>query len=77
MADYSDKEINLAKRIYDATMLVSDMTTTRKAKNMAKKYGFPPPNEMPDEFYLETAKKLLLHAQQELDKEIRKAVESM
>lgn len=77
MADYNDKEINLAKRIYDATMLVSDMTTTRRAKNLAKKFGFPPPSEIPDEYYLETARKLLSYAKEKLDKEIRIAAENM
>lgn len=77
MTDYNDKEIDLAKRIYNATMLVSDMPTTRRAKNMAKKYGFPPPNEMPDEYYLETARKLITYAEEKLDNEIRKAMENM
>ena len=77
MADYTEKEIKLAKRIYDATMLVSGMTTTRKAENMSKKFGFPPPDETPDAICLETARTLLKHYEDELDKIIRKAAESM
>ena len=41
MDGYSEKEIELARRIYDATMLVSDRITYRKGKNLSKKQANP------------------------------------
>lgn len=77
MNEYTEKEIRLAKRIYDATMLVSGHMTIRRERNLAKKHGYPPPNELPNEMYLKTAKELLLNSEKELDKSIRDAVENM
>lgn len=76
-SQYSDREIELARRIYDATMLVTDRMTTRKAKNLTEKLGFPTPNEITDEYYLETARKLILYSEEELKKIMRKAVNSI
>jgi hypothetical protein len=77
MNEYNDNEIELAKRIHDATMLVSDRITTRRARNLAKKFGFPSPDESPDAICLETARALLKHYDEELNKIIRDAVEGM
>ncbi len=77
MSQYTDKEINLAKRIFEATMLVSNRTTTRKAKIFAKKHDIPFTAEMPDVICLETARSLLKYYEEELDKTIRKAMEQM
>ena len=77
MDAYSEKEIELARRIYDATMLVSDRITYRKAKNLSKKYGFLPPEEIPDDFSLKIARSLLEHYEEQLQKSIRQIIESM
>jgi hypothetical protein len=77
MAEYNEEEIKLAKRIYDATMIVSGGVTSRKMKNFSKKFGFPLPNEMPDVLCLEIARTLLKHYEDEMDKNMRKAVEAM
>lgn len=77
MQEYTDKEIELAKRIYDATMLVSTNITNRKAKNIAKKLNLPTPSNLPDTFCLETARILLKHYDENLSELMQKAAEKM
>lgn len=73
---YSEKELDLARRIYDATMLVSGRMTTRKAKNMAKRLNFPHEVVL-SEFYLEAARNLLIKSQKELDDLASEVVDRM
>jgi hypothetical protein len=78
MTDYTEQEIKLAQRIYDATMLEAGGLTTRKAKNFYGKLGLPvPKSELPDDFFLKTARALLSHVEDKREKELQTTLDKV
>ncbi len=68
LTEYSEAEIKLAQRIYDATMRASGDPTTRQSQNLAKKYGSPNIVKTPGPIYFETARMLLQQHEEERQK---------